>query len=308
MIMTGSPEGDSLEIAALRSTDVPGTRRIDAAGESAVAQCYTRGKTIIVSDVQGSEVVPGVPAASMVCLPLVAGSVVRGVMLLWSEEKERFQDSDLGVLAMFVHYASILLEVDELSERLGENQMIDPLTGLYNRRQFDKRFHEEFLRAERYSANLSLVIFDVDDLEAYNNNCGYVLGNLALSDIASLFIKSAREVDFLARVGPDEFAAVCPETTRIGALRFAERLRSAVAAYPFPVSDESVSASLTVSAGIANFPGSASDEETLLARTYEALEEAKRSGPDRIKLWGENPSVSEDKSRSETTGGETSPT
>jgi len=174
-----------------------------------------------------------------------------------------------------------------LGDRLEENIVIDPLTGLHNRRQFEYRLDQETHRAERYTLTVSLIIFDIDNLDEYNNICGHMLGNLALSDIASIFRQGAREVDFIARVGGDEFALILPETNRLGAVKVADRLRGDVASYPFPIPNDRKSASLTVSAGIASYPGSADNERDLLARAYEALDSAKSQGANTIKLWEE---------------------
>jgi diguanylate cyclase (GGDEF)-like protein len=283
-------QGNELEIAAVRGADLARDTKVEIQPGTIIMRCYSRGKLELADDLTGQELLPSVSVASAVCLPIVSGAAVRGVLVLWSDEKDQFKEPDLSALPLFAHYTSVLFEVDELSERLGENLSVDPLTGLLNRRQFDRKLRDEVMRASRYSINLSLVVFDVDSLEEYNNACGHMLGNLALSDIASVFKKGAREVDYVARIGADEFAVILPETTRLGALRLADRLRGEVATYPFPVSDDQTSASLTVCAGVANFPSSASDEHMLLSNAYEALELAKSMGPDNIKLWGEKTS------------------
>ncbi len=291
VIMLEVAGSNILEVSAVRGAALSRDTRIAPAPGSIIWECYSRGKQeMFESDGEDREILPGVLAGSAVCLPVLSGASVKGVYLLWSDESAHFGGLDLTGLALFAYYVAVLLEVDSLGERLGENLVIDPLTGLHNRRQFERRLRDEVLRASRYSINLSLVVFDVDHLEEYNSLCGYMLGNLALSDIATVFKKGAREVDVVARIGADEFGIILPETTRIGALRFADRLRSEVAAYPFPVSGQDESGSLTVCAGIANFPSSASDEVTLLANAYEALEQAQGQGPDNIKLFGETPS------------------
>lgn len=281
-----------LVVAAARGAGLAGDTRVSLPAGSFISESYSRGKMEQVEGLpDGYEILPGVKAGSAVCLPILSGASIKGVLLLWSEEKGHFKEIDFNSLSLFTYYVAILLQVDELGERLGENLVIDPLTGLHNRRQFDRRLRDEVLRASRYSTNLSLVVFDVDDLDGYNSTCGYTLGNLALSDIANIFSKGVREVDAVARIGADEFGVILPETTRIGALRFADRMRSDIAAYPFPVIDEQASASITVCAGISNFPRGASDEASLVANAYEALEVARRQGPDSINLYGETPST-----------------
>lgn len=286
-ILTGV-EGDGLAVSAVRGADVSVDTRFALDDYTIASRCFTRGKVeLVAGEDVGREMLPGVSAAAAVCLPVLNGTEVRGVLALLSDESDHFDENDLPPLSLFAYYAGILLEVDDLSEKLGENLVVDQLTGLNNRKSFDRRLRDEIVRASRYSINLSLAVFDIDDLERYNNLCGYTLGNLALSDIAGMFKKGAREVDFVARIGADEFGVILPETTRLGALRFAERVRSEVAAYPFPVADEMESASLTVCAGVANFPSSKTDDLGLLAHAYEALAMAKSNGPDNIKLWGE---------------------
>jgi len=141
--------------------------------------------------------------------------------------------------------------------------------------------------AKRYTLTLSLVVIDIDAFGKYNEACGQMLGNLALSDMASILIKGTREVDFVARIGGDEFALVLPETNRLGALQLTERLRSEVASYPFPLPEDVTSLNITVSAGISNFTSAAGVDGDLLATAHIALDHARAQGPDTIKLWDE---------------------
>lgn len=288
-ILTAEPGSSYLVLAAERGVDLDRDLRIQTTGGALTARCFSRGKDEVVADLSSEEsyLLPGIEAASAACVSVKAGSSVHGLLLLWSHEKSHFSEGDLVPLALFSNYVSLLLEIDELGEKLGENLIIDPLTGLHNRRQFEHRLHLEVTRAKRYTLHVSLVIFDVDHLDDYNESCGHMLGNLALSDIASIFKKGTREVDFVARIGGDEFAVLLPETNRLGALRLADRLRQNVAAYPFPVQEESSSASLTVTAGISSLPGSADNEQELLTRAYAALELAKAEGTNVIMLWDE---------------------
>lgn len=287
-VLTGARGGKTLALAAGRG-DIPRDVTAIANDGSLAARCFSRGKQLSVADLSEEEspLIHGIEAASAACVPVKAGDVVLGVLVLWSDDVGHFSDDDLGPLSLFGQYVAILLEVDELGDRLGENLLVDPLTGLHNRRQFDSRLRQEVERARRYTLQVSLIIFDIDSLESYNEACGHMMGNLALSDIASILERGTREVDFVARVGGDEFATVLPETNRLGAIRLADRLRAEIAAYPFPVPEDKASANITVSAGVAAFPSSAGDEQELLARCYQALDEAKREGGDNIKLYQE---------------------
>jgi diguanylate cyclase (GGDEF)-like protein len=279
-----SVTGGTLGVAAQRGLDLPRDVVIKLDPASALFRCASRGKHEVISDFPG-EVLPGISAKSAICIAIKSGEATRGVLILWSSEPDAFTQDDVGALSLFAYYLATLIEFDELGDRLGENLVTDPLTGLHNRRQFETRLDQELLRAKRYTLNLSLIVFDVDQLANYNNACGQMLGNLALSDIASILTKGTREVDFVSRIGGDEFAVILPETNRLGALRLADRLRSEVSSYPFPVPEDGSTISLTVSGGISNFPAATSPENDLLATAYVALEQAKQERTDSVKLW-----------------------
>jgi diguanylate cyclase (GGDEF)-like protein len=288
VVLVGSQGGGSLSLAAQRGAQLQMETWIKIDSSSPIGRCFTRDKHEVL-ELSGDdrEILPGVTATSLVCLSVKPGSVSRGVMLIWSDEPGAFTREDISPLSLFAYYVAMLLEVDDLGDRLGENLTTDPLTGLLNRRQFEQRLKQEHLRAQRYTLNLSLAVIDIDNLEEYNSACGQMLGNLALSDIASILRKGLREVDHVARIGGDEFAAILPETNRLGALRVADRLRSEVSSYPFPVPEEGASANLTISVGISNFPSVKGSDADLLATAHRALDIAKKDGPDSIKLWDE---------------------
>ncbi len=288
VILVGSRGEGTLSLAAQRGLDLPCDTSIKIDRSGPVGRCFTRDKHEIL-DLTGEEgeLLPGIRAASAACLAVKPGNTSRGVLVLWSDSAGAFDREDLAPLSLFAYYVATLLEVDDLGEKLGENLTTDPLTGLHNRRQFDRRLEHELQRAKRYTLNLSLCVFDIDDLSGYNGACGQMLGNLALSDIATIMLKGTRDVDFIARTGGDEFAVILPETNRLGALRVADRLRSEVATYPFPLPEDGASASLTLSAGISNFPSVKGSSQELLEKAYRALDAARSEGTDTIKLWDE---------------------
>lgn len=290
VILTGAKGGESLGIAAQRGINLPRDLVIEAESNPLISNCYSRGKHRAIPELLSdeSELLPGVKAASAALLAVKSGSVVRGVLILWSNEKNHFENSDLTPLSLFAYYIATLLEIDELGDKLEENLVIDPLTGFHNRRQFHYRLRQEILRAKRYTLNVSLVVFDIDHLDEYNNACGHMLGNLALSDIASIFKKCTREVDFIARIGGDEFAAILPETNRLGAIRLADRMCAEVASYPFPVPNNKASSTLTLCAGIAAYPSASGTEQDILTKAFKALELAKKNGTNNIKLWDDD--------------------
>jgi diguanylate cyclase (GGDEF)-like protein len=287
VILTGTEGVNALAVTAQRGVDLQRDATIKIEPGTFLDRCINRGKHEALTDLSSEEgeLLPGVKAGSALCMAIKSGTSTRGALLLWCDLPDAVSAEDIPPLTLFAYYIALLLDVDDLGDRLGENLVTDPLTGLHNRRQFDHRLHQELLRARRYTLNMSLVVMDIDNLEEYNAACGHMLGNLALSDISSILLKGTREVDLVSRIGGDEFGLILPETNRLGALRLTDRLRSEVAGYPFPAPENSTSVNLTVSAGIANFPSSSGSDEELLAKAFRALDLARKEGQDSIKLW-----------------------
>ena len=111
---------------------------------------------------------------------------------------------------------------------LEELAVTDPLTGLYNRRQLEKRLDEELSRSRRQRLGFSLLLIDLDNFKTYNDLCGHLAGDRALQKTASLLQASAREMDVVTRYGGEEFCVLLPGVDRAGAQATADRLLQAV--------------------------------------------------------------------------------
>jgi diguanylate cyclase (GGDEF)-like protein len=166
------------------------------------------------------------------------------------------------------------------AEHLEEMLVLDEKTGLANFRQFQRRLREEWRRAERYGADLSLVMLDLDDFKRVNDTLGHPAGDRCLQEFATLVLGGARDTDLAARYGGEEFAVVLPHTSAEMALRVAERIRSAV--HEFVFLEETSPLRMTVSAGIATYPSFSSIDspEALLLAADRALYRAKARGKD----------------------------
>ena len=116
---------------------------------------------------------------------------------------------------------------------LSERSITDSLTGLYNRRHFEFRLREEISRAERFSHNLSLIMFDIDDFKQYNDMLGHQAGDELLKKMGMLTQNNIRNTDIPFRYGGDEFAVLLTECDIEGAETLAHKLAEAVSNYPF---------------------------------------------------------------------------
>ncbi len=172
-------------------------------------------------------------------------------------------------------------ELDRDRRALTELTARDPLTGLYNHREFYRLLREEAERSRRYRHPLSLLMFDLDHFKKVNDTCGHPAGDKVLCGVAGIVRRELRQVDLVARYGGEEFAAILPETAEAEAWAIAERIRQAIAARPLAISDTE-GIGLTISIGLAVFPDDAASEEVLVEKADAALYAAKAAGRNRV--------------------------
>lgn len=134
-------------------------------------------------------------------------------------------------------------------EHLKNAAVIDPLTGCYNRREFENQLTRHLANARRHDSELSLFMLDLDHFKQINDTHGHLAGDMVLRQVADLVKKSMRQGDILSRYGGEEFIAILPETGRIKAMDLADRLRVKIAnlCLPFDNSLIRVTASFGVS-------------------------------------------------------------
>jgi diguanylate cyclase (GGDEF)-like protein/PAS domain S-box-containing protein len=172
--------------------------------------------------------------------------------------------------------AEALLRQNE--ERLKELSFRDEITGLYNRRFFSVRLEEELARYRRFAHPVSVVLMDVDDFKAINDELGHADGDETLREIGQIFLTHSRGINAIARYGGDEFAVLLVETAKPGAWAYADRLRQAIFAFPF-----SHGRRITASFGIASVPEDAAPSSDALVRAADAaLYAAKRAGKNTV--------------------------
>jgi diguanylate cyclase (GGDEF)-like protein len=172
--------------------------------------------------------------------------------------------------------ARTLLELKQYLDSCQEAAFTDHLTGLANRRRFERQLEREVARTERYGHPFCLLLVDIDNFKEVNDTHGHETGDEALRGVANVIQSGTRGIDTGARIGGDEFAVILPETNLARGMEVAERLRSAIAAL-----DTGVAGRVTASLGVAELPACARTGEGLRAAADAALYEAKRAGRDR---------------------------
>jgi len=219
--------------------------------------------------------------ARLHALPLVVGrggiDHVVGVLAAgWTAEAPAAHGSP-GLVDALADLAALEIDRSRLAAGMAERAEwmerlahIDPLTGLANRRTFDRVLELELARAARQQSEVAVAVFDVDAFRATNDAVGHAAGDDILRAVAAVLAEQVRLVDTVARIGGDEFVVIAPGS---GGLAVADRVIRAVQALP-AVDGRPVS----VSAGVARFPLDGSSADELFARALDALELARAGG------------------------------
>ena len=154
---------------------------------------------------------------------------------------------------------------------------VDPLTGLLNRRGFDKVAAETFATHDAMGGSAAALMCDLDHFKSINDEFGHEFGDAALRHVANVFRAATRgKMAVLGRMGGDEFVLLLKEVTRSDALAVADAVRVAVAALPVEWDGEKVW--ITLSLGLAATPSSEGRVSPMIARADAALYKAKRDG------------------------------
>jgi two-component system cell cycle response regulator len=164
-----------------------------------------------------------------------------------------------------------------------ELRLRDPLTGIYNREALLLKVEEEFKRAEALTADLSVIIFDIDHFKQVNDTYGHAAGDYVLKEMARITQKQAiRSQDFFARYGGEEFIVILSGSPIEKATEIAERIRKAIEEHDFTFEGQKFS--ITVSAGIAAKGRDTQIWDDLFKKADKALYKSKRNGRNRVSV------------------------
>jgi len=196
-----------------------------------------------------------------------------------------YTETDLVYLAGLSNIAGLALDNIARYDLVEKLSFTDSMTELYNYRYFYKRLSEEIYRAKRYSRELALVIFDIDNFKLINDSYGHQAGDEVLKKLARLVLSSARAIDVVSRYGGEEFCVIMPDTGRDSCEIFIERLRKMIAEHEFVVDKSGQPRFITVSCGGAIYPGDGQTIDRLIYCADMALLEAKSGGRNRSLMW-----------------------
>ena len=221
--------------------------------------------------------------AAMALLPLVTeddarSQEVQGLLVVGLGAMPVDRDATLAELGTVADLAAVAVRTARLEQALLERSdwfdrvaNSDPLTGLANRRAFERVLDLELARAGRQGGAVSLIVVDIDDLHGISERHGADVGDDVLRRVAATLSESVRMIDTVARFGGDEFAILA--TGSAGAL-IAARVAGAIGRLEPIDGDGAVS----LGTGVVQFPNHGADPAELLSSAEGALREAKASG------------------------------
>ncbi len=228
------------------------------------------------------------------CVPLVAQGDNMGILQLAFTQVEHGEVQDhigavqstRGRLSMaLAEQIALALANLRLREALRNQSIVDPLTGLFNRRYLEQVLERECRRAMRSNRSLAVLMVDVDHFKRFNDLWGHDCGDAVLRELAALMRSHFRGEDVACRYGGEEFVVLLADATLVSAHARADDLRLAMRGLTVQHDGQTVGA-ITVSAGVAVLPEHGVGPSDLIAAADQALYQAKASGRDRTVAAG----------------------
>ncbi|MEW6613386.1 MAG: EAL domain-containing protein [Pseudomonadota bacterium] len=219
--------------------------------------------------------------AEILSFPLELGKdQLRAVITLYADVPGYFRRIGTEIFSAFTRLGQELLQQAMLRSQLEAVESFDSLTGLLSRRAIQDIAELELARCHRHRRPLALLLFNLDRFKLINDGFGHQQGDAVLKQVAQLARTVLRKGDFVGRWSGGEILCLLPDADEAMALDMAERLRLAVADMRVRLGADAVQVS--ISAGIAAYPGDGESLHALLAAADAALYEAKAAGRNRV--------------------------
>lgn len=244
------------ELSVVRTTGLgPGTRRrIEAWAQRAPELLVEpREVTELAEDPELERLAMRLDAGALRSEPLLFNRRSLGLLVALARAVEPLTASEAELLSQFAEQAAVALGNAHLFQGMLERATHDSLTGLPNRRHFERTLEHEVDRSSRYGEIFSLAMIDLDGFKGLNDRRGHAAGDALLRQAAQTIEDACRGADIPARIGGDEFVLVLPETNQYEAAALCERLRAEIETL----------ADISLSWGVAEYPMHGADGSAL---------------------------------------------
>lgn len=218
-----------------------------------------------------------------VCFPLSALGETLSMLNVGADSPAPFTISRLTLIQQIGEYTALRLANLKLREKLQDQSIRDPLTGLYNRRFLETTLEQQLRRSGETETGTGIIMADIDRFKSFNDTFGHEAGDYVLKEIGILFRRSVRGEDIVCRYGGEEFLAVIPDSSPESVCERAELMRSAVSRLELEHEGRPLG-KITASFGVSFTQSGSLTSEVLLRHADEALYIAKRSGSDCVRL------------------------
>lgn len=215
-------------------------------------------------------------------VPIIFKDKVLGVLGIGEIEDPIGNESDL--LKMTADIAAVTLLNQIMLDEAQHWANTDSLTGLNNRNYFFKMSQYHMERSLRDGTVISFFLFDIDNFKHYNDTNGHNAGDQLLIQMSQIIRESSRKNSTVARYGGEEFIVMLPGIAKEDALIYAERLREAIAQYPFQHREKQPLGFISISGGITSFPEDGESINKIIQQADILLYQAKSEGKNRVLL------------------------
>ena len=274
LLLEPDAEGAALRVTAATGADLVGIELPLRGRPSGAARVFEERRPRFVADLADDptvdqQMVERTGAATALFTPVLRDETALGVVVVaWRKRRAEPEARLVRMMGLIAAEAAVAIERAGKLDRLTRIARTDDLTGLPNRRAWDRELEREIARARREASPLTVAMVDLDYFKAYNDRNGHQAGDRVLKQAAGAWRGVLRDTDLLARYGGEEFAIALPSCDGSSAMKLVERLRA--------VTPDGQSCS----AGVAAWNG-VENPDQLVGRADRALYEAKAAGRDR---------------------------
>jgi diguanylate cyclase (GGDEF)-like protein/putative nucleotidyltransferase with HDIG domain len=263
------PDATSLKCRYTAGVDAPRLlNTMEAIGQGLAGWVARNRRTLVNADPRVAFEAAGLSdetalKSAIVC-PLSVSDTFIGCLALYHTEPNRYTEDHRRLIERVAEQAGAVIHNSIVFEQTQEDSLTDPLTSLPNRRSMFVHLTRELARAERLKNEVALIVFDIDEFKAINDNYGHHVGDYALREVAVALQNGLRPYDLCVRYAGDEFIIVLGDCTREGAEAKRRELQQLISDIEIEVRPGKKLA-LAASAGASVFPHDGSTYEALLA-------------------------------------------
>ena len=266
--------GDELSVGAETQTGLLVPHLLS---EGAIRQVADTGQALV--QVSATEpAIRNLPVA-LAAVPLVGGGRVEAVLVVVRRHTEPFVPAERDLLMALAPVAAAAMQNARQARAAVEESLLDPLTGIGNRR----RFELDLAASLTDNTMTALCLVDLDHFKSVNDGHGHPAGDALLKRVSAVMRDTVRPSDSVYRVGGEEFAILLRRSTLAEVADVAERVRAAIAERPF---DVGASEPLVATASLGVAAAFNAERADLVGRADVALYEAKQSGRNRVRVHG----------------------